>query len=53
MVNTSRAPEDVRRSYELGARSHITKPLDVEDLYATVQSLPRYWFETVELPTAD
>jgi CheY-like chemotaxis protein len=53
VLSTSSAPADVERSYALGARSHVTKPLGVDALYETVESLARYWFRTVELPTAD
>ena len=51
VVTTSSEPVDVARSYELGARSHITKPLEVDDLYEAVESLARYWFRTVDLPS--
>jgi chemotaxis family two-component system response regulator Rcp1 len=51
VLTTSNAGGDVARSYELGARSHITKPLEIDDFFAAVATLARYWFETVELPS--
>ena len=51
VVTGSRAPGDVERSYELGASSHLCKPADVDELFAAVATLARYWFETVSLPT--
>jgi DNA-binding response OmpR family regulator len=53
VMTTSSAIADVRRSYELGARSHITKPHEIDEFLATVATLARYWFETVELPSED
>ena len=50
VLSNSSARGDVQRSYELGARSHITKPHEIDELFATVSALARYWFETVELP---
>lgn len=50
VLTTSNAAGDVARSYELGARSHITKPLEIDEFFAAVATLARYWFETVELP---
>jgi CheY-like chemotaxis protein len=41
---------DVRRSYELGANSHIAKPHSLDALFDVVSTLGRYWFETVSLP---
>jgi CheY-like chemotaxis protein len=51
VVTGSGAQADVERSYELGASSHVTKPADVDELFAAVAALARYWFETVTLPT--
>jgi two-component system, chemotaxis family, response regulator Rcp1 len=51
VMTTSSAAGDVQRSYELGARSHITKPHEIDELFTAVASLAQYWFETVELPS--
>jgi CheY-like chemotaxis protein len=53
VLTTSSAIGDVQRSYELGARSHITKPHEIDELFTAVASLARYWFDTVELPSED
>jgi two-component system response regulator len=50
VLSSSDAAADVERSYELGASSHVTKPPDVDALFAVVESLTRYWFSTVTLP---
>ncbi len=51
VLTTSDAPEDVRRSYDLAANSHIVKPQDLDALFAVAGALAGYWFETVALPT--
>jgi CheY-like chemotaxis protein len=50
VMTTSSSPDEVERSYELGANSHIVKPQSVDALLELVASLGRYWFETVALP---
>jgi CheY-like chemotaxis protein len=50
VLTSSDAAADVERSYELGASSHVTKPPDLDALFAVVESLTRYWFSTVTLP---
>ena len=51
VLTTSKAQEDIYRSYDLGASSFITKPVTFEGLVDVMRSLKRYWFEIVELPT--
>lgn len=50
VLSTSKAEEDVYRTYDLGANSFITKPVTFEGLVQVMQGLGRYWFEIVELP---
>jgi CheY-like chemotaxis protein len=50
VLTSSDAADDVERSYDLGASSHVMKPPDVDALFAVVESLTRYWFSTVTLP---
>ena len=51
VLTTSRAEEDVVRSYQLGVNSFITKPVTFQGLVDAMKALGRYWFEVVELPT--
>lgn len=51
VLTTSRAEEDVVRSYELGVNSFITKPLTFQGLVEAMKALGQYWFEVVALPT--
>lgn len=50
VFTTSKAEEDIIRSYDVGANSYITKPVNFEGLVATMESLKSYWLEIVELP---
>jgi len=51
ILTTSRAEEDILRTYDLGANSFITKPVTFESLVQVVQVLGNYWVEIVELPS--
>ena len=53
VLTTSRADEDVLRSYSLGVNSFITKPVTFDGLVHAMKTLGRYWFELVELPAVD
>ena len=50
ILTTSKAEEDIFRTYDLGASSFITKPVTFESLVEVMQTLGKYWFEIVELP---
>lgn len=50
VLTTSKAAEDVFRTYDLGVNSFITKPVDFESLVAVMRDFGRYWFQIVELP---
>jgi CheY-like chemotaxis protein len=50
ILTTSKAEEDVYRSYDLGANSFITKPVTFEGLVELMRVMGRYWIEFVELP---
>jgi CheY-like chemotaxis protein len=50
ILTTSKAEEDVLRSYDFGASSYITKPVTFEELVRILVILGEYWFEIVNLP---
>lgn len=50
VLTTSKAEEDIYRTYNLGVNSFITKPVTFESLVTITKDLGRYWFEIVELP---
>lgn len=53
MLTTSKEEEDIRRSYELGASSYLTKPMTFELWVEAINILGEYWFDIVELPPAN
>lgn len=50
VLTTSKAEEDIYRSYQLGANSFIIKPVTFGSLVEVMKTIGRYWFEIVELP---
>jgi chemotaxis family two-component system response regulator Rcp1 len=50
VLTTSRAEQDVLRSYELQANCYITKPVDLEQFISVVKSIEDFWFSIVTLP---
>jgi two-component system, response regulator len=50
VLTTSKREEDVRRSYDFGANTFISKPNSFPDLVEVVQALEKYWFRVAELP---
>ncbi len=50
VLTTSKADEDIVRTYDLGVNSFITKPVTFTALVEVMQTWSRYWFEIVDLP---
>jgi two-component system, chemotaxis family, response regulator Rcp1 len=50
ILTTSRAEQDVLRSYELQANCYITKPVDLEQFITVVKAIEGFWFTIVTLP---
>ena len=50
VLTTSSDEEDVRRAYDLGASSYITKPVTSTKLEAALSRLAEYWSQIVTLP---
>jgi CheY-like chemotaxis protein len=50
VLTTSRAEQDVLRSYELQANCYITKPVDLEQFITVVKSIEDFWLTIVTLP---
>jgi len=49
VLTTSKAEEDVLRSYDLHANSYITKPVDFDQFIKVVQSIEEFWLTIVTL----
>lgn len=50
VFTTSKAEEDIYKSYQLGVNSFITKPVTFDNLIKVMQSLGTYWLQLVKLP---
>ena len=51
VLTTSKAQEDIYRTYDLGVSSYITKPVSFDGLVDIMKTLGKYWFEIVSLPS--
>jgi len=51
ILTTSKAEEDIIRSYDLGVNSFIKKPVSFHQFVEAIKVLGQYWLEIVELPT--
>ncbi len=50
VLTTSKAEEDIYRTYNLGAASYITKPVTFAGMAEVIKTVGKYWLEIVELP---
>ncbi len=50
VLTSSKADEDIVRSYNLGVSGFITKPVTFDGLVRIMKALGKYWIEIVELP---
>jgi chemotaxis family two-component system response regulator Rcp1 len=51
ILTTSKADEDVLKSYALHANCFVTKPLDLDQFLKVVHSIEEFWLTIVRLPT--
>lgn len=50
ILTTSKAEEDIIRTYNLGVNSFICKPVSFDKLVDIVKTVGHYWIEIVALP---
>ena len=50
VLTTSKAEEDVLRSYKLHANAYVTKPVDFERFIAVVRQIDEFFVSVVKLP---
>ena len=50
VLTTSRAEEDIIRSYNLHANAYVTKPVDLEQFLKVVKALEEFWLVVVTFP---
>lgn len=52
VLTTSKAEEDILRTYNLHANCYINKPVDLDQFINVVKSIEAFWFSVVSLPNA-
>jgi len=50
VLTTSKADEDILRSYDLHANCYISKPVDLDRFIEVVRSIEDFWLTIVKLP---
>ena len=50
ILTTSKAEEDILKTYNLHANCYITKPVDLGQFITVVKSIEDFWFTVVKLP---
>lgn len=50
VLTTSKADEDIARTYDLGVNSFLQKPTSFEELVHQIRVMLEYWIEVVQLP---
>ena len=53
VLTTSKAEEDILRTYDLHANCYITKPVDLEQFISVVRSIDDFWLSVVRLPSVE
>jgi two-component system, chemotaxis family, response regulator Rcp1 len=50
ILTTSRAEQDILKSYDLHANCYVTKPVDLDQFITVVRSIENFWLTVVALP---
>ena len=50
ILTTSKAEEDIARSYDLHANCYISKPIDLTQFMKVIKSIEDFWLTVVRLP---
>ncbi|ACM21916.1 response regulator [Geotalea daltonii FRC-32] len=50
VLTSSKAEEDILKSYSLHANCYVTKPVDFEQFMGVVKAIEDFWLTTVKLP---
>jgi CheY-like chemotaxis protein len=50
ILTSSKAEEDIVKSYNLYANCYVTKPVDLEQFVQVVKSIENFWLTIVKLP---
>lgn len=50
VLTTSKADQDIVRSYDLQAAAYVTKPVDFDQFVAAIRAIDQFWFRVVTYP---
>ena len=50
ILTTSKADEDILRTYDLHANCYISKPVDLDDFITVIRTIENFWLTVVKLP---
>lgn len=50
VLSNSRAPEDIKNVYRLRGNCYLSKPTELEELFAMMRSLVEFWLRRAVLP---
>ncbi|OGJ89416.1 MAG: response regulator [Candidatus Raymondbacteria bacterium RifOxyA12_full_50_37] len=50
ILTTSKAEEDILKTYNLHANCYVTKPVELEEFLAVIKSIENFWLTFVKLP---
>ncbi len=53
VLTTSKAEEDIIRSYELQANCFVSKPVDLDQFISTIKAIGDFWLAIVKLPWSE
>jgi CheY-like chemotaxis protein len=51
VLTSSKAEQDILKSYDLHANCYVYKPVELEQFVTVVKSIEDFWFTIVKLPT--
>ena len=51
ILTSSKAEEDIVKTYDLHANCYVTKPVDLDQFIHVVQTIDDFWFSVVKLPS--
>ena len=52
VLTTSKAEEDILKSYNLHANCYIAKPVDLDQFLTVIQQIEGFWLTIVQLPSS-
>jgi DNA-binding response OmpR family regulator len=50
VITSSKAEEDIVRSYQLHANCYVTKPVDLNQFLSVIRTIEGFWMTVVTLP---